>query len=74
MTEEKVITTTSSNIASFEYSRQRSVLTVEFKNGAKWEYSKVPPQIFEGMRDAESKGAYFRSRVKGYFDERKVEG
>jgi len=62
----------SSNIASFAYSPKRSVLTVEFKSGATWEYEEVPELIFEGMKAAESKGSYLAKRIRGYYHGRRI--
>lgn len=68
----------SSNINAFGYVPAKSVLFVEFKGGTKYEYKKVPPEIFEQMKQCEEKGesvgSFLRRRVKGYFDCEKVSG
>lgn len=64
--------TSSSNIASYSYDNETSVLLVEFKNGSRYEYLKVPPAIFEEMRQAPSAGSFLHARVKGYYDNRKL--
>ena len=66
-------TPTSSNIASYSYSPACGVLRVEFKNGAMWEYERVPESIFDELRKASSVGSFLASRIKGYYDGRKVE-
>ena len=73
MTEEKVVATDSRNISSYAYSPVRSVLTIEFKSGATWEYENVPDKIFEEMKTADSKGSFFSRRVKGYYNGRRID-
>jgi hypothetical protein len=70
--EEKIAVSNSSNIESYAYSPARGVLTIEFKNGATWEYERVPESIFTDMKSAASTGKYFFERVKGYFDSRRI--
>lgn len=61
-----------SRIARYGYRDSESILFVEFKDGAKYEYDKVPAEIFEEMQKAESVGSFLHNRVKGYYDARKV--
>lgn len=76
MTEETIKVRNSNNVESFGYIPTRSVLFVEFKDGALYEYEKVPPQIFEQMKlrnqSSGSVGSFLHQRVKGYFDARRV--
>lgn len=72
------VTPDSSNIASFAYATARSALIVEFKDKAgnitvTWEYEKVPPHIFEEMKNVVSVGSFLRARVIGYYEGRKIE-
>lgn len=57
----------SSNIAGFDYVKERQILIVEFKDGARYNYFDVPEQIFEGMQNAASKGQYLAQHVKGVY-------
>lgn len=57
----------SSNIARFAYDDTSCVLKVEFKNGGLYDYFDVPQHIFEGMRNAPSKGQYLAQQIKGAY-------
>lgn len=57
----------SSNIARFGYDEPNCVLKVEFKNGGLYDYFDVPEDVFEGMRNAPSKGQYLAQQVKGTY-------
>lgn len=57
----------SSNVNGFGYSKDKQELTVEFIGGARYVYRDVPPEVFEGMKAAKSKGVFLAQRVKGYF-------
>ncbi len=77
MSDQTITTADSSNIASYGYAPTRSVFIVEYKDKAgnvtaKWEYEKVPPQIFEDAKQAASIGSFIRQRVLGYYDGKKV--
>lgn len=57
----------SSNIARFAYDNTNYVLKVEFKNGGIYDYFDVPQPVFEGMRNAPSKGQYLAQQIKGNY-------
>jgi hypothetical protein len=57
----------SSNIARFAYDEANNVLKVEFKNGGIYDYFDVPQPVFNGMRNAPSKGQYLAQQIKGYY-------
>jgi len=57
----------SSNIARFAYDEGSCVLKVEFKNGGIYDYFDVPQHVFEGMRNAPSKGQYLAQQIKGAY-------
>lgn len=42
-------------------------MTVEFKNGGRYEYFDVPESIFEAMKAADSKGQFLALTIKGQF-------
>jgi hypothetical protein len=60
-------TPTSSTIARFAYNKDRKTLTLEFKNGGRYEYYDLPDAIFERMKAAESKGQYLAQNIKGKY-------
>ena len=64
---EWINTPQSSNIAGFGYSEGSCVLTVEFKNGGRYEYFDVPGPVFEAMKAADSKGQFLALSIKGQF-------
>lgn len=57
----------SSNIARFDYDIDSHVLTVEFKNGATYNYYDVPKIVFDQMKAASSKGQFLAQNVKGVY-------
>ena len=64
---EWISTPQSSNIARFRYDEVSQTLTVEFKNGTRYNYYDVPQHIFEGMESADSKGKYLNANIKGVY-------
>lgn len=64
---EWISTPESSNIAGFGYAKTTQTLTVEFKNGNRYDYYDVPEHIFEGMKSADSKGKYLNAHVKNHY-------
>ena len=57
----------SSSIASMGYDPGRSVLEVEFHSGAVYRYYSVPRDVFSGLRQASSKGAFLNRRIRDRF-------
>ena len=60
-------TPNSSNVVAFGYDSEAQILTVEFKNGARYNYYDVPDTIADGMRSADSHGKYLARSVKGNY-------
>ena len=54
----------SESIASVGYDDDAEVLEVEFVTGAVYRYCGVPQDVFEDLRQAPSKGAFFNRRIK----------
>ena len=57
----------SSNVKRFRYDGANQTLTVEFKNGSRYNYYDVPQHIFDGMKSADSKGTYLNAEIKGIY-------
>lgn len=59
----------STNIKEANYDRNTQVMSVLFIKRPLWlyEYQKVPPQLWVAFCRAESKGKYFRERIKDNF-------
>lgn len=64
---EWIDTPESSTIARIGYDDESLTLSVEFKTSGLYNYFDVPPQVFEGMRDAPSRGQYLAQQVKGNY-------
>ena len=62
-----ISTPESSNIARFAYDEQNLVLKVDFIHGGIYDYFDVPIHVFEGMRNAASKGQYLAREIKGTY-------
>lgn len=62
---EYTITTTTSNIADFEYKQQ--VLTVYFLDGNTYEYFDVPKEIYRKLVNADSPGRFARRHIFNEF-------
>jgi KTSC domain len=60
-------TPNSSNIARFRYTKETMVLTVEFKNGGRYDYYDVPENIYNGMKSAASVGQFLAQNIKGKY-------
>jgi KTSC domain len=57
----------SSNLEQIGYAGDEMELHVIFHGGAHYIYHDVPPQIFEGLADASSKGSYLNREIKGVY-------
>lgn len=57
----------SSNISSIGFDEYSNTLEVEFHSGAVYQYFDVPLNIYEGIRNADSKGQYLAQHIKGYY-------
>lgn len=69
------VTAESSNVARFRY--DDGTLTVEFKrqsiSNSIYLYFDVPPDVYAGLLEAESKGKYLHAHVLKHYIYRKVE-
>lgn len=62
-----IATPESSNIAGFQYIKERHMLVVEFRNGTRYNYYDVPEIVFERMNSAPSKGQFLAQNIKGVY-------
>ena len=51
-------------IRTFSYEPEAHRLRVTFVSGRRYSYDEVPPEIFEEMTRAFSKGSFFNRRVR----------
>jgi hypothetical protein len=54
----------SSAISSVGYDARSSVLEVEFRSGAVYDYLKVPVRVYRALLKAPSKGSFVSRRVR----------
>jgi hypothetical protein len=57
----------SSNLSAIGYDSLSRTLAVRFNRGHIYHYFDVPPEIFEGLRSALSKGEYFHAHIRNVF-------
>ena len=62
----------SSMITSYGYESSSSILEIEFKNGALWQYFDVPKSVYYDMKNADSCGKFFHANIKGQYVESQV--
>lgn len=57
----------SSALANIEYDRPARMLEVRFVNGRTYRYADVPPDVYEALMNAGSKGLYFNSQIRNRY-------
>lgn len=62
----------SSTIAKIGYDSSRQVLRVMFRTGSIYEYDSVPPDVMRDIMVAPSKGMYFKQKVQGSYNSRRL--
>ena len=68
-----VVALDSSSLASVAYDVERTILQIEFRNHAVYQYIEVPENIHQDLLQADSKGAYFNKYVRNRFRSFKIE-
>ena len=59
-------------IARFAYDPDANRLLIHFKTGGVYLYEAVPRAVFDGFREAPSKGQFFQSTIRDRFAERRL--
>jgi lysyl-tRNA synthetase class 2 len=54
-------------IAFVTYDDDASELDITFTSGRVYRYHQVPPDIYDGLLEAESKGTFFNDNIKEAF-------
>lgn len=72
MAEMEFTSVESTNIDGVHYDDQAAAFTVKFKNGGVYRYEGVSAPIYQEFMDAESKGKYLNSTIKGNFPSTKL--
>lgn len=62
----------SSCIKDVRYTGFNRKLTITFNNGSKYDYFRVPLEVYQGFGPAQSKGEYFHNMVRGKFNYKKM--
>ncbi len=63
----------SSNMKTTIYDSESNSLVVEFKNGIKYEYEKVPHNIYAQFRLSESQGKFFNTNISKSYKYKKLD-
>jgi hypothetical protein len=63
----------SSNMKTTIYDSESNSLVVEFKNGIKYEYEKVPHNVYAQLRLSESQGKFFNSNISKTYKYKKLD-
>lgn len=65
----EILTPESSLIKTISYEKELQKLIVVFKsNDSIYEYYEITPDIFNEIKESESKGSYFLKNIKSKFD------
>lgn len=51
-------------ISGFDYNIEKRILEIRFISGAVYNYHKVPAKVYQGLKEAKSKGIYFNRFIK----------
>ncbi|WP_295801798.1 KTSC domain-containing protein [Mucilaginibacter sp.] len=62
----------SSVVAAMEYNEPVSTLRITYVSGKVYDYKNVPPEVFEEMKEADSKGTFLNYRIKGKYRYKRV--
>lgn len=58
----------SSHIYNYGYDEPSQILTIQFTNGAIYNYANVDPNTYYSFAQSASPGQYFHSKIKGKYD------
>jgi hypothetical protein len=61
------IAVSSSNVGAIGYEAEISTLEVEFNNGSVYQYHGVPQEVYDSFMQADSKGTFLNTRIKGSY-------
>jgi hypothetical protein len=68
-----MIDVVSSNLARIGYAPEARNLYVEFKNGKRWLYRNVPPDLYQELSTSTSPGGVFARKIRDHFDANPIE-
>jgi len=64
----------STTLRSAGHDAQSAVLELQFRNGAVYQYSFVPPSVYRDLLAARSKGGYFNQNIRDRYPYQRVQG
>ncbi|HVW96518.1 MAG TPA: KTSC domain-containing protein [Mucilaginibacter sp.] len=62
----------SSVVAAMKYDESTSTLRITYTSGSVYDYKGVPAPVFEEMKNADSKGTFLNSRIKGTYRYKRI--
>ncbi|MDP9077905.1 MAG: KTSC domain-containing protein [Bacteroidota bacterium] len=62
----------SSVVANMDYDEGKATLRITYISGAMYDYLGVPPEVFEEMKAAGSKGKFLNYVIKGKYRYKKI--
>lgn len=68
----QLVTVESSMIHAIGYDEEKRLLEIVFNSGRTYQYEDVPPEVYQGLLNAESKGRYFLGHIRDRYSYRRV--
>jgi len=62
----------STNLTSVGYEPSTETLEIKFRSGGIYQYFNVPPESYQALMNASSKGSYHAAHIKNRYPYRKV--
>ncbi|ASU32787.1 KTSC domain-containing protein [Mucilaginibacter xinganensis] len=62
----------SSVVAAMKYNESSATLRIIYTSGSVYDYKQVPPDVFEQMNAAASKGTFLNTMIKGKYRYKKI--
>jgi hypothetical protein len=63
----------STTLGSAGHDAQSTILELQFRNGAVYQYFRVPPRIYCDLLRADSKGGYFNQNIRGKYPYQRIQ-
>lgn len=72
-TEISMLPVNSSLAEAIGYDEEAEILQIEFSNGSVYQYYDVEPETWEDFQNSPSKGLFYNSEIKGYYESDRLE-
>lgn len=63
----------STTLGSAGHDAHSTVLELQFRNGAVYQYFRVPRRIYDDLLRADSKGGYFNQNIRGRYPHQRIQ-